>query len=103
MKADGRVEVTHDGRGVLFWVRVVPGASRQGIVGWQTDGRLRVRVSSPPEHGRANRALLRLLAGHMGVKSSALTIVAGGNSREKRIHVDGVRPDRVTDLGQGEE
>ena len=103
MKADAPGEVTGNGTGSLFWVRLVPGASRESVMGWQADGMLRVRVSAPPERGRANKALLRILADAFGVKPSALRLVSGAVSREKRIRVEGVPPERVRILGQREE
>jgi uncharacterized protein (TIGR00251 family) len=103
MRVDAAVRRTDDGRGTLFWVRVVPGASRESVVGWQADGMLRVRVSAPPERGRANEALLDLLAGALGVRASALSLVSGAGSREKRIQADGVSPERVRALGTDEE
>lgn len=103
MRSDAPVEASADGAGTLFWVRVVPGASRESVVGWQSDGVLRVRVSAPPERGRANKALLRVLAAALGVKPSALRLVSGAASRQKRIHVDGIPPERVRSLGHAEE
>ena len=103
MRAEAPVEVTADGCGTLFWVRVVPGASRESVVGWQADGRLKVRVSTPAERGRANKALLKILAGALGVRPSALSLMSGAASREKRIRVDGIPPERVRSLGQGKE
>ena len=99
MKAEAPVEPVEDGRGARFWVRVVPGASRDAIMGWQTDGKLRIRISAPAERGRANKALVRFLARALGVRSSALTVVSGTSSREKRLYVEGVSPERVSALG----
>ena len=103
VRVNAPVEVTADGLGTLFWVRVVPGASREAVVGWQADGMLRVRVAAPAERGRANRALLKVLAAALGVKPSVLRVESGAASREKRIRVDGIRPERVRSLGQDEE
>ena len=46
-----------------------------------------VRVKEPPVEGRANRAVLRLLASHLGVPESRLRIVSGFSSRNKVIEV----------------
>lgn len=46
-----------------------------------------VKVKEPPVEGRANRAVLRLLAGHLGVPESRLRIVSGWGSRNKVIEV----------------
>lgn len=94
------VRRTSDGQGSVFWVRVVPGATVPGIVGWQPDGKLRLRVAAPPERGKANKAVIRLLAGALDVRTSAVTVVSGAGSREKRVRADGVPPARVMGLGQ---
>lgn len=72
------------GAPVLFDVTVVPRAGRAGVE--KTDERAyRVRVTSPPEGGRANREVLRLLAGFWGVPPSSLSVVRGETSRRKTI------------------
>lgn len=81
-------------------MRVVPGSTVPGIVGWQADGKLRVRVAAPPERGKANKAVVRLLAGALEVRTSAVTVVSGAGSREKRVRAEGVAPARVMGLGQ---
>jgi uncharacterized protein YggU (UPF0235/DUF167 family) len=48
-----------------------------------------VKVGAPAEDGKANRALLALLAARLGVASSALAIVAGAGARWKRVAVAG--------------
>ena len=51
---------------------------------------LRARVTAPPVEGRANEALLRLVAEVLGVPKSSLRIVRGQRSREKVVAVDGL-------------
>jgi hypothetical protein len=83
-------------------VRVAPGADRSAIVGRMADGRLKVRVAAPPEAGRANAALVALLAERLGVDRRAVTVVAGQSSRDKIVQV--VAPAaRVRALGAAEE
>jgi uncharacterized protein (TIGR00251 family) len=93
------VRRTPDGRGSIFRVRAVPGASADRVVGWR-EGALRVRVSAPPERGRANEALARLLAKALGVRASAVEVVAGTTSRDKTVSVEGVCPEDVKVLGE---
>ena len=50
---------------------------------------LKASVAAPPEDGRANEALLRLLAAEWGLARRDLTIVAGAKSRNKGVHVTG--------------
>jgi uncharacterized protein (TIGR00251 family) len=70
-------------------VRVTPGASRDAVVGWQGDV-LRLRVAAPPQRGKANEAVLRLLATALGVERRRLRIVRGEISRQKVVSVDGL-------------
>lgn len=67
-----------------FYVKVIPRAARNEVVGW-TDGVLRVRVHAPPVEGRANEALIDVLAAHAGVSRGSFRIVQGGRSRLKRV------------------
>ena len=69
-------------------VKVVPGAARDEIVGAYADG-LKLRVAAAPEKGRANAAVIRLLATHFGVKPAQVRIVAGTGSPHKRVEIQG--------------
>lgn len=74
--------------GALIRVWVVPGASRSEIVGIH-DGRLKIRVTAPPEAGRANREVARLLGERLG---SRVELASGSSSREKGFLVRGGDP-----------
>lgn len=69
-------------------VKAVPGASRDEVAGWLGE-RLKIRVRQPAEDGRANRAILELLAGGLGVDVGRLEIVSGATNPEKRVLVRG--------------
>ena len=75
--------------GATFAVRVQAGARREEILGIR-DGALVARVGAPARDGRANRALCRLLARHLGVRRSQVAIVRGERSRDKLVRVDGI-------------
>ncbi len=66
-------------------VRVKP-RSRSEEVSREGDSYV-VKVKEPPVEGRANRAVLRLLAGHLGVPESRLRVVSGFSSRNKVVEV----------------
>jgi uncharacterized protein len=72
-------------------LRVSPGSGRAEIVGRYADG-WKVRVTAAPEHGRANDAVLRLLADTLSVPREALTIVSGHLARDKIVELTGVGP-----------
>ena len=72
-------------------VRVSPGAARAEIVGRHGDA-WKVRVTAAPERGRANEAVLRLLAETLAVPRDAVTLVSGHGGREKVVELTGVGP-----------
>jgi uncharacterized protein YggU (UPF0235/DUF167 family) len=49
-----------------------------------------VRVNAPPERGRANAAVLGVLADALGVRRSELRLVAGGAGKDKLVEVEGI-------------
>jgi uncharacterized protein len=75
--------------GTRLRIRVSPGARRTEIVGRQGDA-WKVRVAEAPERGRANEALLRLLADRLGVPRSELRLVSGQAGRDKLIELRGL-------------
>jgi len=77
--------------GCLIAVKVVPGASRDRIAG-PLGERLKVQVRQPPEKGKANRALCRLLASALGVKRAEVAVVRGDTRPEKDLLVRGIGP-----------
>ena len=70
-------------------VKVVPGASRDEIAGWLGDA-LKVRVSAPPEKGKANAAVCALLAKQLRLSKGAVTVVQGHGSAHKRLQIEGI-------------
>jgi len=70
-------------------LRVTPSASRDAVAGWQGDV-LRLRVAAPAQRGKANEAILRLLAAALGIERRRLRIVRGETSRQKVVLVDGL-------------
>ena len=66
-------------------VRVSPGASADAIALPTSEGTLAVRTIAPPEDGKANEAVLRLLANALGRPVSTLELVRGATSRNKVI------------------
>ncbi|HET7758978.1 MAG TPA: DUF167 domain-containing protein [Gaiellaceae bacterium] len=71
--------------------RVSPGSRRNELVGRHGDG-WKVRVAAPPEGGRANDAVLDLLARELSLPRRSLSIVSGRTGREKVVQMDGIDP-----------
>jgi uncharacterized protein (TIGR00251 family) len=67
-------------------ITVSPGAARTELVGRHGDG-WKIRVAAPAERGRANQALVELLAGLLGLPRERVCIVAGHASRRKVVEI----------------
>jgi uncharacterized protein (TIGR00251 family) len=75
-------------------VRVSPGANRAGVVGRHGEG-WKVRVAAPPEDGRANDAVIRLLAETLAVPRAAVSLVSGHGARDKIVELAGLGPAQI--------
>ena len=74
---------------ILINVKVVPGSSRDRVAGRYGDG-IKVQVSAPPEKGKANEAVARVLAEFLGVKTADVALVAGHGNPRKQFRISGV-------------
>lgn len=91
LRTHGWVRQTSDG--VELTVRLTPRASRDDLDGVEqgADGRvyLKARVRAIPEKGKANNALIALLAKRSGIAKSSFTLVSGGTNRLKVLMIAG--------------
>jgi uncharacterized protein (TIGR00251 family) len=69
-------------------VRLQPRASKNEVTG-ERDGKVCVRVTAPPVDGKANQALIKLVAGRTGIARGRVSIVRGETSRDKLLEIDG--------------
>ena len=83
--------------GVSFEVRVQPRSSKMEICGIH-DGALRVRLTSPPVDGAANRQCIELLSRKMKIPKRAVRIASGANARRKRLKVLGMSMKEVKNI-----
>ena len=81
-------------RATRLRLRVVPGASRNQIVGRHGDA-WKVRVAAPPERGAANEAVVRLLAEALSVPRGRISVVAGQVARDKIVELKGFEPAEI--------
>ncbi|ETX15856.1 hypothetical protein OCH239_11785 [Roseivivax halodurans JCM 10272] len=72
--------------GSTLSLRVTPRASRDAVE--ETAAGLKVRVTAPPEDGKANAAVQKLLAKALGIAKTRLTLIAGQTSRDKVFRID---------------
>jgi uncharacterized protein (TIGR00251 family) len=75
-------------------LRVAPGAARGELVGRHGES-WKVRVAAPPEGGRANEAVVRLLAETLGMPRHAVTLVSGHRARDKIVELAGLDPTQI--------
>ncbi len=89
--------------GVHLRVRLAPKASRTAVLGVDRTGRgpaLKVAVTAVPEKGKANAALIRLLAKEMKRPKSAFALVRGETDRTKVIRIAGDPARIMNDVSQ---
>ncbi len=75
-------------------VRVQPRAARDEIVGF-VNNVLQVRVKSPPLQGKANQALVSLLAEALDIRKGQVSIISGHASRQKVVAIEGIEASQV--------
>ncbi len=80
--------------GARLHLRVSPGAAPSAVVGRQ-GAAWKVRVAARPEKGKANDALVRLLADTLSVPAHQVRIVSGHASRDKTVALEGLERDEM--------
>ena len=81
--------------GAVFSVKVVPGSSRTSISGLLGET-VKIRVSAPPQKGKANQHLLEFLAKQLGVKKNAVSIISGHTVSLKQVQVLGISAEMLS-------
>lgn len=78
---------------IRLTVRLTPNAGRDGIDGIETgpdsEEWLKARVTAVPEKGKANKALIELLAKSLRVPKSSISVISGDTGRKKILRMDG--------------
>ncbi len=78
------IEVIEHAEGCILPVRAQPGAKKTSVVG-EYNGALKIAVTSPPENGRANDAVVEALRDSLGLKRSQISLIIGQSSRDKKF------------------
>ncbi|RME03264.1 MAG: YggU family protein [Planctomycetota bacterium] len=81
-------------QGALLHVRIRPSGGKNAIAGIHGE-KLKISLQAPPEKGKANQALLRLLRQILGLPTSQMQILQGKHSRQKTILLEGLNPQHV--------
>ena len=78
---------------IRLTIKVAPKSSSDRIQGWAVDEEgervLKIAVTAAPEDGKANKAVIALLAKRLKLPKSALEIASGHTSRRKTLLIDG--------------
>ena len=82
--------IENHAEGCVLAVRAQPGARKNGVMGVH-DGQLKVAVTAPADQGRANEALVDVIAEAFELKRSRVELIAGQTSRAKKFLIRGVR------------
>lgn len=95
-------ELDQTPEGVLLPVQAQPKSRKNQITGWHA-GRLKVSITQAPEKGKANQALLKLLAKSLGLKRSQVQLLTGETSAQKLFLVQDISAEellsRIADAG----
>ncbi|MBE6384561.1 MAG: YggU family protein [Lentisphaerae bacterium] len=83
--------------GVYISLHIQPGAKREAVAGLFGTS-LKIALNAPPVDGKANAALLRFLAGKLGVPKRQIELCSGASSRDKRVFVSGLTIEQVKKL-----
>jgi uncharacterized protein (TIGR00251 family) len=76
-------------QGTLLLVRALPGARKEGVLGQHGD-RVKVAVHAAPERGKANTALIEVLAKFFHLKRGQIELLAGETSQNKTFLLHGL-------------
>jgi uncharacterized protein (TIGR00251 family) len=90
------IELRMHERGVIVPVQAHAGARRNGVLGVR-NGMLRVAVTAAPEKGKANQAIVAVLAEALGVAKSSIELASGATSAKKQFLVSGMSEKAIRD------
>jgi len=86
-------------KSILLKVYLQPKSSKNEVMGLYRDG-IKVKVTAPPVEGKANEALIRLLAKEFGISPSSIQIIKGLHSREKTLRISATLLDGLPDFSR---
>ena len=81
------LELTQTPQGVILLVKAQPGARKNEVAG-ERNGRLLVKCTQAPEKGKANDAIIEILAKALDVRKSRISLVSGQTNSEKKFLIE---------------
>jgi len=91
------IQLDSSAQGVVLPVRAQAGARKNGIQG-EHDGALKVSVTQAPEKGKANKAIVTVLAKQLRLRKSQIELISGETSAQKRFIIAGVSVEELRTL-----
>jgi len=79
-----KIRETEDG--IIIPAKIRPNSSKEKVIGEYAE-KLKIAVTSPPEKGKANKAIVKTLAKWLNIKTSDIQIISGEKSKDKEIFV----------------
>ena len=83
--------------GIVVSVKVQPNSSKDRVVGEYAD-QIKIAVTVAPEKGKANKAVIKLFAKWLGIKSSDIQIISGETSRDKELFIRNITEENLYKL-----
>ena len=74
----------------VIHVSVIPKASKSEVAGIMSDGTFKVKVTAPPERGKANEEVREVLAAYFSVPKSCVQVLRGATSQRKQIRITNI-------------
>lgn len=82
---------------MILEVKITPNASKNEILRWE-ENRLVIKIQGIPERDKVNENLINFLAKALGIAKSQIKIVGGRTSRLKKLNIQGVSREQITEL-----
>ncbi len=94
MHESNQLELRHSAQNILLRLRIRPGGKQDRILAIH-GGALKCSVTAAPEKGKANKAVLRLLAKALAIPIRSMEIVGGATSPDKTVAIAGLGPEEL--------
>jgi len=89
------LNIREENGNTILTVKIVPGSSSPDKICGLLDGMLKIKISAPPEKGKANQCLVKFLAKTLGVNKNSIQIISGQTNPIKQIQISGTSIDSV--------
>ena len=83
------IKIRDKGEGIVISIKVQPNARKDKIIG-EYGEQLKVAVTEQPEKGKANKAIIKIIAKWLNIKRSEIEIIAGHTSKDKEIFIGNI-------------